>query len=53
MFALKQAKYDELGEAGELPGCQRADGHWEPPPHLIHCGDEMGIEPNGKRWVKA
>ncbi|MDC0526177.1 hypothetical protein OAO87_04165 [bacterium] len=53
MFAQIQEKYDELGEAGKLPGCQRPDGHWEPPPHLCFGGDEMGIEPNGKRWVKV
>ena len=39
-----------MGEAGKLPGCQRPDGHWEAPPNLCYGGDEMGIEPNGKRW---
>ena len=53
MFDQIQAKYDELGEAGKLPGCQRDDGHWEPPPWLIYAGDEMGIEPNGKRWSRV
>ena len=53
MFAQQQAKYDELGAAGKLPGCQREDGHYEPPPHLIYAGDEMGIEPNGKRWTRV
>ena len=53
MFEQIQAKYDELGAAGKLPGCQRADGHYEPPPHLVYAGDEMGIEPNGKRWVRV
>ena len=53
MFAAIQAKYDEHGHAGKLPGCQRDDGHWEPSPNLIFCGDEMGIEPNGKRWSRV
>ena len=38
---------------GLLPGCQREDGHWEPPPHLLYGGDEMGVEPNGKSWTKV
>ena len=49
-----QAKYDEHGAAGILPECCKgADGHYCPPPHLIRCGDEMGIEPNGKRWSRV
>ena len=53
MFAAIQAKYDEHGAAGKLPGCQREEGHWEPPACLIFAGDEMGLEPNGKRYSKV
>ena len=51
MFQQIQDKYDELGAAGKLVGCQRADGHYEAPAHLCYGGDEMGIEPNGKLYV--
>ena len=53
MFRRLQAMFDAAGAAGLLPGCQGEDGHFYPPPGLIFCGDEMGLEPNGKRWTKV
>ena len=53
MFSSIQAMFDAAGAKGQLRGCQRADGHFVAPPHLILCGDEMGIEPNGKTWAKV
>eukprot|EP00966_Prymnesium_polylepis_P324595 7380623-Prymnesium_polylepis.1 len=42
------------GEKGLLPGCgPDADGNYEAPAHLWYGGDEMGIEPNGKKWTKV
>eukprot|EP00966_Prymnesium_polylepis_P252117 5828488-Prymnesium_polylepis.1 len=53
MFKSIQVMFDAAGAKGQLRGCQRPDGHFVALPHLILCGDEMGIEPNGKQWAKV
>jgi len=53
MFNKIQEKYNELGAAGKLPGCQQPDGNYQVPGHLIYCGDEMGMEACGKNYPRV
>mmetsp|Transcript_54637 Transcript_54637/g.162419 ORF Transcript_54637/g.162419 Transcript_54637/m.162419 type:complete len:397 (+) Transcript_54637:126-1316(+) len=54
MFKNLQEMVNASGKKGELPGCgPDANGNYEAPGHLWYAGDEMGVEPNGKKWTRV